>query len=434
MEATVELNDTQEVPDAPPPTPDSTTTDFEGATTTPDATNPQPDMKENDACVHGMIQLEVPCAYKAKCSSETEFTTLKTIGCGEAGFDPKCCTGMTCKLFDASGKCSVGQLCAVGEAGSSSKPCVDPTCKSDAECKGGWFCLKPRGTCKELTSLGVCTGLPIDAPASGTYAGKLCGCDGKTYTHFAAAIAAKVSIAYAGTCCDPAKMPFDATNTMGFKQLEVCGLKYGAECVPSKLQSFCPSGETSCFIEIPKPVTGTALAEADWLTRCSAATGAKHAFGRDSPGCAPTLSPTPSCAVGCKDPCGCAPCVPGGYACEGATAFKQCLDNCTNSWSCNGLTCMSVAAKALCVGDCGAITASVTALLPTWQACTVKSDCVARLGHCVLGGCFLPVNAGYSQEHLDVFLAPWAEKSCAKCDCGGKTPGSLQCVGGLCSF
>lgn len=384
----------------------------------------------------GCATIDFPCGYTSECASETDYAGFKTIGCAEAGYDPSCCSGETCKPA-GGGTCPTGQLCAQAPTPPDwSAPCQTPNCAGDTDCSGGRFCLKPRGQCQTAGKIGVCTA-KIEYGGSNSLddSEKLCGCDGKTYEGFGAILAATVSVDHAGYCCDPAKMPFGKDNPMGFSEIEVCGgtpdfqVCSGAGAAP---WSLCPPGGNSCFVSVPPAVTGTTLSDADWNDLCSAVSAGNKAYGVGGPNCKGPLAPTPTCAKGCQDPCGCNPCAVSGFACNGDN-FRQCTDGCTNDFVCgDGLTCTQLTWGAVCAGTCDGIQAAAKAQLPAWQKCATDADCVPRLARCALPGCFVVVNKAHTQDELDVRFNAWGYKGCGGCDCAGKVAPKAKCIGGVC--
>ena len=387
---------------------------------------------DTGGCPNGHMNIDFPCAVQQVCSNETDYSSFKTIGCAEAGYDPKCCSGATCKST-GGGVCPQGQLCSSFSYMGGAASCSAPNCASNADCGSDTYCLRPRGQCQASGKNGVCAKLAAPNGQSASYeSGPLCGCDGKTYTGFAQVLGAQISIDHTGNCCDAAKMPFAKTNAQGFTQLEVCDvpyeLQYTLNCKYSATSKLCASG-SSCFLDIPSTPT---LSDADWSPLCIAASSGSKAYGHGG-ACGDKLAPTPPCSTGCTDPCGCATCAPTSLACAGTDVVQECRGNCVDTQTCGGgLSCKAMSWTPLCVGSCADIQAVTAAKLPTWQACNMPWDCEVRIGRCVVPGCFFAVNKAFSQAQIDVFLDAWGYASCGTCDCNGQQAPPVSCLNGTC--
>lgn len=116
----------------------------------------QPDGEDVGPCPNGFINIDFPCSKDFECLGNTTFRTNTTLNCEQNGYDPKCCSGMTCQQGGPQA-CPDGTLC-IDNTGWGLSACMTKNCggPGGATCAAGYTCRLPAGSCDPAVTMGVC--------------------------------------------------------------------------------------------------------------------------------------------------------------------------------------------------------------------------------------------------------------------------------------
>lgn len=386
----------------------------------------------------GILYIDFPCMKYLVCVDERHYYRQKDLTCADLGYDPACCSGLTCG-GDGDGSCDEDARCVSSGSYSESDACRQYECGAldDPPCAEGTMCEFATGTCGGPGERGVC--VPTTPYCNELEPAWQCGCDGVSYPGTCARRAAGVSLDHDGPCCDPSRVPFDRDNPTGVLSWQACiaddahypaatlaSMGAHVDCVPVGVSPACDAGETACRGSLDLEPGTTRPTDASFAVACAVAAlpivrVLLPERGSDCAQVAP--APAPLCRYGCWAPCGCDTCAVGRTCNAAMDGLDVCTGTCLEEHPCAAgcgtwfgepacrLTCLE--SKAFYEHEL-AVAAEKT--------CDDDAGCVVLQGHCTvgLGGCWHPATNATPQAYLDALAVTWTEQGCvpqAVCDC-----------------